>query len=549
MRPTRAASGLTDDAVYANQYRVSRANPSDAAAARPAGAVDLTHPDDRHEPLPDHRERNALLTFVVASLVFAALSTFMSFASKGFLEADGVTHYLYARFAFQNPAYFVDVWGRPVRMLIHAVPAHFFGLHGVRAASLACALGCAWLTYGIARRLRWEHAALAGCFVLAQPLLFMHSFSELTELPFALLVAGAFYAMVCRQWFLFALLCGMTPASRPEGAAFVLLAIVVLALHRRWHFIPLVLLPTILWNHLGWVMWGSDRGVWWRWLIDRFPYSSESAYGRGKIWRFVAVLPFVVSPLILPAVLLGTVGVVRDRVEAATRPIAQSVVEWLIAREAWLIALIPWGIFCVHSLLHWLGKMSSSGEPRYLLAVSPFWALLACRGWTMFARRFEWKMPIAWAVAAAMLPCFANAAWRVLPVRPQSDAVLCERIAARYHQALEAQYPTVYATHPLMYYTLDRIVQDVRSDLAAHPPAGGIFFYDSLYASYNSDPRRKVTPEMFLAGGWKRIPWNDLSLPDQTWEVFVSPTPIGKSENNPTPLSATAPSTMQATRP
>jgi hypothetical protein len=45
----------------------------------------------------------------VALLVFAGLSAYFAAASGGFLEADGCTHYLYARFALAEPHYFTNV--------------------------------------------------------------------------------------------------------------------------------------------------------------------------------------------------------------------------------------------------------------------------------------------------------------------------------------------------------------------------------------------------------------------------------------------------------
>ena len=50
-------------------------------------------------------------------------------------------------------------------------------------------------------------------FTLAQPLAFLHSFAELTELPFALLLAGAFWAYVRRRWWAVAILAGLLPTN------------------------------------------------------------------------------------------------------------------------------------------------------------------------------------------------------------------------------------------------------------------------------------------------------------------------------------------------
>src|SRR4051794_27479417 len=79
---------------------------------------------------------------VITILVFAALSIAAAVTSEGFLEADACTHYLYARFAFSQPHYFVDIWGRPICTAIYSIPALLGHRLGVRLMSLILALGC-----------------------------------------------------------------------------------------------------------------------------------------------------------------------------------------------------------------------------------------------------------------------------------------------------------------------------------------------------------------------------------------------------------------------
>ena len=57
----------------------------------------------------------------------------------------------------------------------------------------------------------------------AQPLVFLHSFSELTELPFAALLALAFWAYQRRRFALLAVLISLSPLTRPEGRGAVLI--------------------------------------------------------------------------------------------------------------------------------------------------------------------------------------------------------------------------------------------------------------------------------------------------------------------------------------
>ena len=65
-------------------------------------------------------------------------------------------------------------------------------------------------------------------------------------------------------------------------------------------------LPLLGWNLAGWLMSGRE-GLWWRWLIDAWPYASHSVYGSGPLLTMVAQLPVIVSPLIVPATIIGTV--------------------------------------------------------------------------------------------------------------------------------------------------------------------------------------------------------------------------------------------------
>ena len=61
-----------------------------------------------------HSEPGRWVPIVLATLIFSTLSLLAAVTSEGFLEADACTHYQYAKFAFAEPHYFVNVWGRPL---------------------------------------------------------------------------------------------------------------------------------------------------------------------------------------------------------------------------------------------------------------------------------------------------------------------------------------------------------------------------------------------------------------------------------------------------
>jgi len=279
------------------------------------------------------------------------------------------------------------VWGRPLFTALYALPAAYGGLIGAHVLSLALAVGCALVAQSIARGQGYRWPVLALVFTLAQPLVFLHSFSELTELPFALLLGAAFLAYQRRRWLILAILTGLGPLARPEGFGFLLLAAVALVAHRRSWWLLVLPIPLLLWNHAGWVISGS-QGPWWGWLPGNWPYSKQSLYESGHVLHFVALLPAVTSPLVFPATLLG---VWRSFVDATP--------DVHLARCQRLIAIIPLLILVGHSLLYATGKLASSGELRYMLVVAPFWGLLSARGWEWVFARFNRRRTVTWAGA------------------------------------------------------------------------------------------------------------------------------------------------------
>lgn len=446
----------------------------------------------------------------IAAIIFGTLSVICAVTSDGFLEADACTHYMFARFALDEPHYLVNVWGRPLVTGLYALPAWIGGVLGVRFTSLALALICAWTAYRIARLQQFRWPALAFIFTLAQPLVFLHSFSELTELPFAVLIGFAFWAYRLRKFWLMALLIGLAPLGRPEGFGFIALGVVALVLHRKWYWLPLLALPLVAWNHAGWELHGRQV-AWWRWLPSQWPYSEESVYASGPLFYFVALLPVIASPLVLPAMLIGI-----------WRCLLPFQLGWkaLISSERHrdrcdvLIAALPLMILIGHSALYWLGKMASNGELRYLLVVAPLWGLLSARGWGWAFERLQWRGALRWAGLAAILPVLANQfIYKVLPLHQSEDWRRAAAVAEWYQNdaSLRAQYPRLMASHPGIYYALDlsptdaeRSVEWVKQKVQAKPP-GTLLIWDPIYGVYNADANRSIQADEIIAAGWREI--------------------------------------------
>ena len=496
-------------------------------------------------------------------LAFAALSATLAVASRGFLEADGVTHYLYARWASTHPALLFDVWGRPVVTALHAGPAQVpgalfglpIGLVGVRLTSLVVALGCAAIAYRVARidslaallatrgggggdeEAPTGHAsratpltrrpALAGVFTLASPLVFLHSFGELTELPFALLSVACLWAYVTRRWVVLALLAGLLPAARPEGIGFLGIVAVGLVLHRRLLALPLILVGPAVWAIGGWVMFGrpgvgeghplAALPTWLAgplaWLPANWPYSGDSAYRAGPLLKFVGMLPAVVGPGLLPFTLIGIIACLRGW-RGWRRDHA--------ARVAGLVAAVPLFVLIVHSLLHWTGRMASSGDVRYLVAVAPFWGILTARGFAAAAAALAWRRPYLVATVLAIVPPIAlQTAYPIVPLAMTGDAREAEDVIAPWLAAnpIEGR-ADLRVDHPVVMYAngLDPLRRG-SVDLAVERPAGVVWVWHAVYSRYNADGRLTIEAEVPPSLGW-----HDATPPSWPagWRLFVS---------------------------
>jgi hypothetical protein len=475
----------------------------------------------------------------VGVLVFAGLSHWGAETSEGFLEADACTHYLFARFALREPHYLASVWGRPLCTGMYAIPAAIGKVMGVRVMSLILAVASGLIAFRIAKRQGYRMPALAAILLFAQPLFFLHSFSELTEIPFALVAVAAFWAYQERQWLVMTILVSLTPMGRPEGFGLMVMAAAALVLHRRWYWLFLMPLPLVIWSYLGWLSQGKPSDMaWYMWLVKNWPYAAKSAYGSGPWYDFILKLPVLVSPVIFPALLVGVgwslwrgVG----RAPQAERP--SGFARLALFRNHWarvqvMIALIPLSILAVHSFLWANGLMASNGELRYLLSVAPLWALLCAKGWEWCWERYRLPAPFLCAGAAAVVPILANMYWRIVPVPLYDENYLAQTVAAWYERApgLRMDYPKIMATLPLIYYTMDVSQTDRRRSeywgpqAVKSPPPGTMLVWDPIYGEHNADRALCFTQEQVEAAGWI---WIGNVVEGGAWcNVYLSPLTI-----------------------
>ncbi len=489
--------------------------------------------------LEEDAARRGWRVIAVAVSVFVLLWLYAAVSSEGFIEADARTHYLSARFALSQPHRFISVWDRPLFMLLYSVPAATLGVMGTRTVSLIMALLCAWTAWRIAARLGMRRPEWAFVTTLASPLLYLHSFSEMTELCFAALTGLALLAYLDRKWVLMAVLVAISPLGRPEGFGLILLAAAALALNRRWWHMVILPLGLLAWTTIGWLMWGLPdygHGVLnaLLWLPKQWPYSGASAYDPGPLllWKtqpdggmagsLLLRLPVLAGPLLFPFTVAGTVLMLRSRTGSVPR------------EQCWgrVVTMgLPWAILAGHSVLWWRGIMASNGELRYLLVTAPMWGVVGAFGWEWASERLELRKA-GWVLAGlALLPALANVYFRVVPLGIYDDDRLALDVAQWYRSdaELQRQYPRLTASYIAVYQYLDMSMTDRRKTvvwskaMVKQRPAGVVLVWDDVYAMKNADTSMCVSQEELKENGWREL--RTFERGKRVWDVYLSPEP------------------------
>ncbi|WP_224369296.1 hypothetical protein [Hyalangium versicolor] len=313
-------------------------------------------------------------------------------------QQDGGQHYLFARWAFRLPHYFVKVWARPLFMLVYA-PATQLGYSPAQLVTVLVCLVTSWHTFRLAEELGLARPHLTVPLLWFQPSWLLLSHELMTEPLFALVFVLALRLHLSGRVMAGVGVASLMPLARPEGFFLGILWGVWLLIDRRdsrpvWKRLPSTLLLL------------SGCALWWlaAYLLTRDPlfilhdwprdwHATAAEYGFEPVWSYILRLPELVGPLLLVPFLLGLSLLLRRR-QLGT------------ATSAFLV------LFVLHSVLHTFGLFGSAGYPRYLVCVAPATALITLVGWNLLAdwlSRFS-RPRMAWLVGSLVLVPSALAA-------------------------------------------------------------------------------------------------------------------------------------------
>lgn len=300
------------------------------------------------------RETRIAAMLTAAGLVLTSALALLS--PEGVHHFDDLTHFLYAKWSWQCPAYLLDEWGRPGCTALYFLPAAM-GWPACRLLSAILSAASAWLAFRIAQRMEIKTAWLVVPLCYMQPLFFGLAQTTLTETPLMFYWTAAVYLAQRGRWSWSALFVSIGFATRHEA---ILAAPIWLfmawrqrvPLRQLW---PMLVAPLIV-NGVAPLVGIKPQ---WQRLFEPRP---SHQYGSGGWLTYFARS---MEAWGLGVALLAVAGWPRlFRLRFGLLPVA-------------LIAVY----FAAQTAIRALGLFDSGGYARFLVPISPLVAIAALAGW------------------------------------------------------------------------------------------------------------------------------------------------------------------------
>lgn len=314
---------------------------------------------------------------IIASLlVFFVLLAISFNADTTGDTGDSLAHYMFSRYAFKYPAFFLHHWAKPLFVLLSA-PFAQFGFKGIMVFNCLCATLTSLLTFYIARDLKLKNTWLVFVFMFFAPLFFKLIFSGLTEYLFGLfLIAGIYFAN--KSKFITAIIVvSFLPLIRSEGLIIVGVFGLYCALTRKFKLIPLLAVGQLIYTIVG-AFYYKDL----LWVFNKIPYASlSSAYGIGHLFDFVHRLNYVIEKPLYLLLGIGTLALMYSWFKTGFKE--QNDIKIILIFGSFL------GLFVAHSIFWWKGIFNSMGLPRVLNAVIPEVVLICLIGMDVITEKIR----------------------------------------------------------------------------------------------------------------------------------------------------------------
>jgi hypothetical protein len=308
---------------------------------------------------------------LVLQLFCAAVFLVLMFTFNGTGdEGDSVSHFLYAKWAFQHPDNFFNHWAKPLFVLL-ASPFAQFGFTGIKLFNVLNFLLAQYCIYKIAEHLKFPYPILPAALYMIAPMNVYLTLSGLTEPLFASILALSILLTIQNRNFTAALIMSFLPFIRTEGLLFCGLLGGYFLLSGRYKYIPVLLT-----GHIAYSIVGMFAGKNILWVFNENPYAFFSSnYGKGNWDHFIIKMPEITGWGIYIGLILGLIyGFIKLVSFFKERQNNNYLAEMILVFGG------IWAFFFFHTFAWAKGVFNSFGLLRVFTGIMPLIVLTAASG-------------------------------------------------------------------------------------------------------------------------------------------------------------------------
>lgn len=292
---------------------------------------------------------------------------------------DSVMHYLYSRYAFKYPEFFLHHWGKPVFILLSA-PLAQLGFAGIKIFNCLIGILTAWFVYLTSRRLEIKLSYVSIIFLFLAPKYFLALYSGLTEPLFGFFLILSIYLFLKEKFILSLVVVSFMPFVRSEGLLIMIVFFIFLIITKRFRFIPFLIAGHVAYAIVGYFYYHDFL-----WVINKIPYGKSMNYGSGELLHFVEHLPYVLGTPLLVFFVLGLIYILLAVFITKIRN------NKLFLEEFFLVYGCFMAYFVAHTIFWWKGTFGSFGLDRVLVAIVPLAAIICLRGLNLLSHNTLFK--------------------------------------------------------------------------------------------------------------------------------------------------------------
>ena len=286
--------------------------------------------------------RNNLIAYLLlVSFFIISCCIFLLKTKAGLSDGDSMKHFLFSKYAPQQPLLYFNHGGKPFFTLIASFFSQF-GFIGIKFMNLLLAILTAYMTYQFTLVQKQKNAYISIIFTLTSTFFFLKIHTGLTEyLSAAMLISSVFLASK-KNYNVAATIISLTPFVRSEGLILIGVFAFYFLLNKK--FKPLIFLTIghILYSTIGY-FWYEDI----LWVFTKIPYAHiSSRYGIGNYSHFVFQMMYILG---IPIYLFLILGLIKYCLTFFTSP---NIYNYFKSTYSLLIVGLSLVFFCsAHSIL------------------------------------------------------------------------------------------------------------------------------------------------------------------------------------------------------